>query len=98
VQKKAILLPVYLKQLGPAEQKSAIEKVRALFEKRIKQKITDRRQSLRINYGFVNGKAVQIDPGKIYRDEQLDTMIETERLNLRVDNWIKKHFPELHAQ
>lgn len=99
VQKKAILLPNYLRKLSnKEEQKTALEKVKDLFDQRIKKKITDHRQSLRINYGFIDGKAVQIDPGKIYKDEQIDTLIETQRLNSRVDRWVKKHFPDLILQ
>lgn len=92
VQKKAVLLPDYLRQLPDQEsQKQAIDALKALFEQRVKKKITDARQSLRINYGFVDGKAVQIDPGKIYKDEQLDSMVELEKLNARVDRWLLKH-------
>ncbi|HSX12117.1 MAG TPA: hypothetical protein VLF61_01340 [Rhabdochlamydiaceae bacterium] len=96
LQKKAILFPEYLRQLTNKEaQKQAIESLKALFAERAQKKITDGRQSLRINYGFVEGKAIQIDPGKIYRDEQLDLMIEREKLNARVDRWVLKHFRAL---
>ncbi len=96
LQKKAILLPDYLKQLSSKEEQiRAIEAIKQLFAERTKKKITDARQSLRINYGFIDGKVVQIDPGKIYHDEQLDTRAEMERLNARVDQWVKKHFLSL---
>lgn len=95
LQKKATLLPDYLSKLPcKEEQKKAITAVKRLFEERTKKLITDQRQSLRINYGFVEGKAIQIDPGKIYKDPELDQSEEIKRLNARVNRWVLKHFPE----
>jgi prepilin-type processing-associated H-X9-DG protein len=88
VQKKATLLPAYLAQV--ADKQEALERVKALFAKRVEKKITDKRQSLRINYGFVDGHAVQIDPGKIYKDKSIDEA-ELNRLHQRVDRWARKH-------
>lgn len=100
VQKKALLLPEHLKNLSEkheyAKMRIALNSVRKLFEERTKKGFSDRRQSLRINYGFVDGEAIQLDPGKIFenQDLRLNSAPEIERLNQRLDQWIKKYFPE----
>lgn len=101
VQRYAQLVPDYLKTLVDAKQmdlaQTAISSLKELFLHRTQKGYVDDRQSLRINYGFINGKAVQIDVGKIKKVEL--TPVQTEevliRLDQRVNQWIHCYFPML---
>lgn len=100
VQKKAILVPEYLNRFlinhEPEKARAALQKVRMFFEKRVQKGFSDKRQCLRINYGFVDEQMIQIDPGKIHL-LQTDPEQEIERLHARLDRWILKHYKELQV-
>jgi hypothetical protein len=95
LQKKAILAPNYLSDLiaqGELKKaREAISSLKALFESRASKGISDPRQTLTTNYGFIDGKAVQIDVGKIEKEDQIDAA----SLQAKVDKWARKNFPSL---
>ncbi len=75
LQKKVELVLPYLDKLYKegriAEAKEATRQVYALFLSRTKKGYRDHSQRLAINYGFYNGKAVQLDPGRIRKDKSV---------------------------
>ena len=95
IQKKAILAPEYLSSLiAQGERQKALEAVaslKALFEARALKGFSDPRQTLSTNYGFIDGKAIQIDVGKLERDPDADPS----KVHAKVDGWISKNFPLL---
>lgn len=102
IQRHAELVPDYLKTLIESKQmdlaQSAVTSLKELFLHRTEKGYIDDRQSLRINYGFIDGKAVQIDVGKIKKTDLSQTQTEEElmRLQQRLDRWIYSYFPMLN--
>ena len=96
LQKRVELLPDYLDSL--AGDRVAIEEVIQKFETffihRTKKGITDPKQALRINYGFLDGQVVQLDPGKIYEDAALKENSEAEikRLIDHLHVWMDRKY------
>ena len=93
MQKKATLAPEYLANLiakGDFDgARAAVEALKSLFTARALKGFSDPRQSLSTNYGFVEGKPVQIDVGKIERDPDADPT----STHAKIDTWVKRHFP-----
>ena len=83
LQKKAVLAPNYCRQ-HPIEGEKAL---RELFKTRLEKGYSDPRQSLNINYGFVEDQPIQIDVGKIEPFEG-DKEEELEKIYSRLDAWI----------
>ncbi|HEX4839995.1 MAG TPA: hypothetical protein VFU89_06100 [Rhabdochlamydiaceae bacterium] len=73
LQRKVELVLPYLDKLYKegrvAEAKESARQIYALFVSRTKKGYRDHSQNLEVNYGFYNGKAVQIDPGRIRHDK-----------------------------
>lgn len=96
IQKKAELVPEYFQKLALKKdhQEFSIAKnaLKDFFVKRAQKGITDPRQVLHLNYGFADGKFIQIDVGKI---EPLQKPIEEEIkiIHARIDFWFAKRFP-----
>jgi hypothetical protein len=82
LQKRAILAPEYCRA-HPSEGKEAL---RLFFKERLEKGYSDPRQSLSINYGFLDGKPIQIDVGKI---EPFDGDKEQElaKIYAHIDDW-----------
>lgn len=101
LQKKAILVPQYLQSLMQnnrnEEAQAAVAKLVQLLEKRIEKGITDRIQTMENNYGFVDGKPIQIDIGRIRLDPSLKVMPnqERERILSNFHYWLGEKFPDL---
>lgn len=77
LQQKADLLFPYLEKqlvLGEEQAKKAIDALFHLIQKRCAQEIGDRDPNLLINFGFVNGKAVEFDLGSYYVDPSLHSL------------------------
>jgi hypothetical protein len=92
LQKKAMIASDYLDQLANEnrvdELKEAITLIEQLFAKRLKLGITDPNQNMDINYGFVDGRPIQIDVGRIRSEPIL--LIEPEEEQKRIlDNFHK---------
>ena len=82
LQKKATLvtcqLDLFIRERNFEGIKRSIEQLRTLFLSRAKKGFTDRIQTLHNNYGFVDELAVQIDLGRIRKDESVQKMPEQE--------------------
>jgi len=98
LQRKAILVPTYLSGLIEQgkhdEAHLAVARVEELFDRRIEEGITDRIQTMENNFGFVEGKAVQIDVGRIRKFPSLDPE-EKERVMKCFESWLAEAFPTL---
>lgn len=66
--------------------KAALAQLEALFWARAKKGITDRIQTLYNNYGFVDGKAIQIDVGRVWFDPTVaeNPSCEVEKIMTRI--------------
>ncbi|NGX47898.1 MAG: hypothetical protein K1000chlam3_01283 [Chlamydiae bacterium] len=99
LQKKAQLVPSYLQQLMQEnksdEIKQALARIEALFERRLQVGITDRIQTMENNYGFVDGKPIQIDVGRIRYDPTLNIEEERARILTNFHTWIKSNYDHL---
>ncbi|MDN3506949.1 MAG: hypothetical protein P0S96_06940 [Simkaniaceae bacterium] len=93
LQEKAQLAASYFETLiqeNKVEQaKEAIAAMETLFETRLKLGITDRIQTMENNYGFVDGKPIQIDVGRIRQDPELNYEEEQERIIGNFRLWAK---------
>jgi len=78
LQKKAILASDFLHSLSDPQH--AYTALHTLFASRARKHFTDRIQTLHNNYGFINGQAVQLDFGRIKKDEALDEDKELTRI------------------
>ncbi len=101
LQKKAILVFAYLDKLlqqgEVLKAKEAVLQLRNLFVSRAKKGYTDRIQTLHNNYGFVDGQAIQIDLGRIVKDEiiQLSPEKEIKRVVCEMKETLVKRYPDL---
>lgn len=99
LQKKATLVPAYLNNLIQTnrieEAKAAIVQIEKLLEKRLEARITDRIQTMENNYGFVDGKPIQIDVGRIRFNEPFDVSEEKERIFNNFQTWTAEHYGHL---
>jgi hypothetical protein len=103
VQKKAHLLFPYLekvlKQGRVQEKKQAIDSLISLIVKRCKKEIGDRDPNLKINFGFIDGHAVEFDLGSYYSDPSLSSPFKTPKevffTTIVLQKWLKKHSPDL---
>ncbi len=82
LQKKVELVLPYLEKLireGKIEEaKEATRQIYALFLSRTQKGYRDRSQSLEKNFGFANGKAIQLDTGRIHKYEAVSQNIQQE--------------------
>jgi len=98
LQKKAVIASAYLDGLaneGRVEElKEAVSKMEQLFAKRLRLAITDQNQNMDINYGFVDGKPIQIDVGSIKVDPTLllDSKMEKRRIFDRFHHWLSERY------
>ena len=94
LQKKVELVLPYLDKLYQegrvSEAKEAARQIYALFVSRSKKGYRDHSQNLAVNYGFYNNKAVQIDPGRIRKDEAVakDPSKEMERVAKNIKRYL----------
>ena len=99
LQKKVELTMHHLGRLlknGDVEgaQKS-VEQIYDLFLTRTQKGYTDRLQTLYKNYGFIDGRAVQLDIGRIRKDPELAVKPEMKRIITNITPSIAEPFPEL---
>ena len=79
------------------EAKTALANLYVFFEARARKGITDRQQTLYNNYGFIGDKVVQIDVGRIRRDENIRKMPgkEISRVFGHINKFLSAKYPQL---
>lgn len=97
VQKKAELLYDYLAK--SKDQKSALISLFRLILSREQKGIVDEDRGVRNNFGFVNGKVMQIDIGRIAPRENAtrDAQVELARVAAKVRAWAEQNQQEVVA-
>jgi hypothetical protein len=98
LQKKAILAADYLNTLVQenkiTEAKEAIARIEKLFARRIEVGITDPNQTMHNNYGFIDGRPIQIDVGRIsFNSEPAND--EQDRILNNFHTWLKQLYPSI---
>lgn len=82
LQRKVELAGAHLAQLASQNDQAglqeALDQIRQLFVIRARKGITDRIQTLHNNYGFLDGKAIQIDVGRISLSKEVMANPEVE--------------------
>lgn len=87
VQEKAELIFDYLKKLPSKDQvDQAIGAILDLVRHRIEKGITDQDKAVSHNYGFVDGRPIHLDIGRIYKGT---TANEYTRIQTRITSWQK---------
>jgi hypothetical protein len=77
LQKKVELVPAYLVK---NDKKEAARQLYDLFLSRARKGYTDKLQTLDKNFGFADGRAVQLDVGRIRKEASLNPLQEMERI------------------
>lgn len=103
LQEKAQLLLPYLEELlkqGHLEEaKQAIDSLAIQIVKRCQKGISDRDPNLRINFGYIGKKAVEIDLGSYDLDPSLKSSFKSAKelffVTSALQSWLKKRSPEL---
>lgn len=88
LQKRAVLAPEYFRK-NPGKHIEAVQALKDFFVRRIHKGFSDPRQTLNINYGFIDDSPVQLDVGKI-EPFQGDIDTELKEIHRRVDLWISR--------
>lgn len=100
LQKKVSIASTYLEERLEKgllqEAKEGIKQIYQLFLTRAQKGYTDHRQSLRKNYGFADGRAVQLDVGRIKQNEKVQKA-PVEDLERIMENLSKQLPSELAA-
>lgn len=88
------------KQVGLAKQR--IRQVFDLYVSEYNKGIYDRDHGVMHNVGFVGGKPIHLDVGKMTQDERLkERRIYAEDLRLiyaKIDLWVRTHYPHYHEE
>ncbi|HSW86801.1 MAG TPA: hypothetical protein VLG49_04800 [Rhabdochlamydiaceae bacterium] len=103
VQKKAVLAPEYIAGLmksgRPDLAKDALKSVWHLMESIIKKGYDGRDMNVATNFGFINGKAVQIDIGPFKKANWVKARNfyknRLYRSARKLDLWLQETYPEL---
>lgn len=103
VQKRAIPTSRYLLNLKEAgkieEAKRALKDLVQFTEKRARLGFSDKDPHLIRNFGFLEGKAIEIDIGGFHRDPKKNLHYyythERQKISQKLLPWIEKEFPEL---
>lgn len=79
------------------EVKKTLANLYAFFDARARKGITDRQQTLYNNYGFIGDKVVQIDVGRIKKDENIQKMPseEIKRVFGHINKFLLAKHPQL---
>lgn len=79
------------------EAKTALANLYTFFEERARKGITDRQQTLYNNYGFIGDRVVQIDVGRIRKDENIQKMpgAEIKRVFGHINKFLSAKYPQL---
>jgi len=98
LQRKATPLYSALQSLPEEARNEAIGQFVSLVALRIERKIRDGDHEVEDNYGYLSGRVVQIDPGRLYLEERLwepETLrYEWWSATHRLRKWLEKNDPE----
>lgn len=103
LQKRAILVYPFFAECAREgkenEARAALHSLFFLFKEKFNRGIADRDPLLRTNFGFSEGKAMQIDLGAFSYDEEVKKKQrqkeEMEKITLALKIWLENHYPEL---
>ncbi len=103
LQRRAVLTSTYLANLKEkGEEEKAKEAVRALVDlttNRALKGYSDKDPHLVRNFGFFEGRAIQIDVGGFHKDPKKDfgyyRNVELSRIEGKFLPWIEKNYPEI---
>lgn len=101
IQKKALLIPekidIEMKQGNIEGAKRTIQSLFTLIKGRIEKKITDSDANLKKNFGYLEGKAIQIDIGRFSKGEfsKIRALNSLHKRKEDLQYWINEHYPEL---
>jgi len=103
IQKKATLvyptLTTYLEQRDMPAAQQALTSLIELFVWKGRHGIDDNDPLIRTNYGFIDGRAIQIDVGPLSRREKRQNVeeqkAEIEHITTSLKNWLNENAPEL---
>ncbi|MBS0651905.1 MAG: hypothetical protein JSR39_00075 [Verrucomicrobia bacterium] len=103
VQKRAKMvyptLLSYIEEGNIDETKQAIASLVQLFIAKYEKGIADNDPLIRTNYGFIDGKPVQIDVGPFTKDPQIadpgNYSLEVLKATNSLKHWLEDHCPEL---
>jgi len=102
VQKKAKPIFEHLEMLylkNKDKFKEAVDSFLEVVCSRINKGISDDDSDIGINYGFYNGKAILIDPGRVFVDDNLFNQVNREKEILRstrnLRKWILNKYPDM---
>ena len=103
LQKRADLMYVKIGQLmqdgKEAEAKECLKSVMRMIAHRLQQGIVDSDHGIRKNYGFVEGRAVQIDIGDVSKDERVKSGLafqrELDHMAKKLNLWAAREHPSL---
>ncbi len=83
IQRKAELIFSYLKKLNdPKEVQKAVASLLELVQRRIDKGYVDRDKAVSQNYGFIDGRPIHLDVGRLYRGQKEGQL---ERIQRRID-------------
>lgn len=88
IQKRAVMAPDYFRQ-NPEKRVQAQQALKDFFTKRIEKGFSDPRQTLTINYGFIDDTPIQLDVGKI-EPFVGDVEAELKKIHDHVDAWVSR--------
>ncbi len=88
IQKRAVMAPDYFRQ-NPEKRAQAKQTLKDFFTKRIEKGFSDPRQTLTINYGFIDDTPIQLDVGKI-EPFVGDVEAELKKIHDHVDAWVSR--------
>jgi hypothetical protein len=101
IQKKASLIPEKIEEeMKKGNIEGAKETIRSLFaliHRRIEKKISDADANLKKNFGYIDGKAIQIDVGRFSKTEfsKGRALNSLDKRKEDLHYWINQHYPEL---
>lgn len=92
VQEKAELIFTHLKKLVDQGDETGVKKAVAttleMVKSRIEKGLADRDKAVSHNYGFVEGRPIQLDIGRIFKGKKEG---EYERIQARIEAWLKEN-------
>lgn len=106
LQKKAQMIVPYISDLidqGQAPRAlEALTSVLRLIKDRCQKGYVHKDGGVSNNYGFIDGKAVEVDIGRIIKDESIKDPInylrEVLRVSKKIEIWLQATYPELCAE
>lgn len=89
VQEKAELIFTHLKKLHSRQEiDQAVAAVLSLVQRRINKGFADEDKAVSHNYGFVGGRPIHLDIGRLRRGEKPG---EYDRIHNRIEKWLQEH-------